>query len=59
MSDQEDEMPDAIAVTVRFNGDPDDLFDRFERARRLWIESQQTTMRVQSSMPPARRTTES
>ena len=33
-------MTDPIAVIVRFNGDPDDLFDRFERARQLWIEAQ-------------------
>jgi hypothetical protein len=33
-------MSDPIASIVRFNGDPDDLFDRFERARRLWIEAQ-------------------
>ncbi|PZS25825.1 MAG: hypothetical protein DLM61_19375 [Pseudonocardiales bacterium] len=33
-------MEDPIAVIVRFNGDPDDLFERFERARRLWIEAQ-------------------
>ena len=29
-----------IAVTIRFSGDPDDLFARFERARRMWIEAQ-------------------
>jgi hypothetical protein len=33
-------MADPIAVIVRFNGDPDDLFERFERARRLWTEAQ-------------------
>jgi hypothetical protein len=33
-------MADAIAVIVRFDGNPDDLFERFERARRLWIGSQ-------------------
>jgi hypothetical protein len=33
-------MSDPIAVIVRFNGEPDDLFERFERARGLWIESQ-------------------
>jgi hypothetical protein len=33
-------MADPIAVIIRFNGDPDDLFERFERARRLWIEAQ-------------------
>jgi hypothetical protein len=29
-----------IAVLIRFNGDPDDLLERFERARLLWIEAQ-------------------
>lgn len=33
-------MADPIAVIIRFGGDPDDLLDRFERARRLWIEAQ-------------------
>lgn len=33
-------MADGIAVIVRFNGDPDDLIERFERARQLWIEAQ-------------------
>jgi hypothetical protein len=33
-------MPDPSAVTVRFNGDSDDLLERFERARRLWVEEQ-------------------
>jgi hypothetical protein len=33
-------MSDPIAVIVRFSGDPDYLFERFERARRLWIEAQ-------------------
>jgi hypothetical protein len=33
-------MADPTAVIVRFTGDPDDLLERFERARRLWIESQ-------------------
>jgi hypothetical protein len=33
-------MSDPIVVIVRFSGDPDDLFERFERARRLWSESQ-------------------
>jgi hypothetical protein len=33
-------MADPIAVIVRFNGDPDALFERFERARRLWVEAQ-------------------
>ncbi len=33
-------MADPIAVIIRFNGDPDDLLERFERARRLWIDEQ-------------------
>jgi hypothetical protein len=36
----EDRVADPIAVIVRFHGDPDDLSERFERARRLWIEAQ-------------------
>jgi hypothetical protein len=34
-------MADPIAVIVRFNGDADELFERFERARRLWVEAQE------------------
>lgn len=33
-------MLDPTAVIIRFDGDPDDLFECFERARRLWIEAQ-------------------
>jgi hypothetical protein len=33
-------MADPVAVIIRFNGDPDELFERFERARRLWIDAQ-------------------
>ena len=33
-------MSDPIAVIVRFNGDADDLFARFEKARQSWIEAQ-------------------
>jgi hypothetical protein len=29
-----------LAVIIRFNGDPDDLLERFERARQMWIEAQ-------------------
>jgi hypothetical protein len=29
-----------IAVIIRFSGDPDELLDRFERARRNWVEAQ-------------------
>lgn len=32
-------MADPIAVIIRFAGDPGDLLERFERARRLWIEA--------------------
>lgn len=37
---EEDRMADPIAVIIRFRGDPDDLFERFERARRMWIQVQ-------------------
>jgi hypothetical protein len=33
-------VPDPIAVIIRFSGDPDDLLERFERARQLWVEEQ-------------------
>ena len=33
-------MPVPIAVIIRFSGDPDDLLERFERARQVWIEAQ-------------------
>jgi hypothetical protein len=33
-------MADPIAVIIRFSGDPDDLLERFERARQMWIEGQ-------------------
>ena len=33
-------MADPLAVVIHFHGDPDDLLERFEQARRLWIESQ-------------------
>jgi hypothetical protein len=33
-------VPDPIAVIIRFEGDPDELLERFERARRSWIETQ-------------------
>ena len=36
-------MSDPIAVIVRFDGDPDELLERFERARRLWIDAQDAT----------------
>jgi hypothetical protein len=29
-----------LAVIIRFKGDPDDLLERFERARQMWIEAQ-------------------
>jgi hypothetical protein len=33
-------MADPIAVTIRYTGDPDDLLERFERARQLWLAEQ-------------------
>jgi hypothetical protein len=33
-------VSDPIAVITRFNGDPDDLLERFERARVMWVEAQ-------------------
>jgi hypothetical protein len=33
-------VPDPIVVIIRFSGDPDDLLERFERARQLWVEAQ-------------------
>ncbi|MQA74333.1 MAG: hypothetical protein GEU88_08360 [Solirubrobacterales bacterium] len=27
-------------MIIRFSGDPDDLFERFERARGMWMEAQ-------------------
>jgi hypothetical protein len=38
-------MADVTAVIVRFTGDPEDLLERFERARRLWIEAQNEVYR--------------
>jgi hypothetical protein len=29
-----------IAVLIRFRGDPDELAERFEKARQMWIEAQ-------------------
>jgi hypothetical protein len=29
-----------LAVMIRFKGDPDDLLERFESARRVWKEAQ-------------------
>jgi hypothetical protein len=34
-------MADPIVMILGFNGDPDDLREHFERARRLWIEAQE------------------
>jgi hypothetical protein len=31
---------DPLAVTIRWRGDPDELLDRFERARESWIAAQ-------------------
>jgi len=33
-------MADPLAVIIRFSGHPDDLLERFERARQMWIEAQ-------------------
>ena len=33
-------MADPLAVIIRFSGDPDDLLERFEQARRMWIDAQ-------------------
>jgi hypothetical protein len=33
-------MAERMAVISRFDGDPDDLVERFEQARRLWIDEQ-------------------
>lgn len=33
-------MADALAVIIRLSGDPDDLLERFERARWMWVEAQ-------------------
>ena len=30
-----------IAVIIRFGGDPDDLLERFERARQMWADAQE------------------
>ena len=29
-----------LAVIIRCSGDPDDLLERFEQARRMWIDAQ-------------------
>jgi hypothetical protein len=29
-----------IVVIIRFTGDPDELLERFEQARQMWIEAQ-------------------
>jgi hypothetical protein len=33
-------MAKPLVVIIRFSGDPDDLLERFERARQLWIEAE-------------------
>ena len=33
-------MATPLAVIIRFSGDPDDLLERFERVRDLWIAAQ-------------------
>ena len=34
-------MAAPIAVTIRFGGEPEELLERFEKARRLWINAQE------------------
>lgn len=34
-------MAKQVAVIIRFTGDPDDLLERLERTRRLWIDDQE------------------
>jgi hypothetical protein len=34
-------MAQPLTVIIRFTGDPDDLLERFERARQTWIRSQE------------------
>jgi hypothetical protein len=29
-----------LAVIIRFSGEPDDLLERFERVRQMWIDAQ-------------------
>jgi hypothetical protein len=36
---REDPMADPIVVIVRFSGDTDTLLERFEKARRRWMEA--------------------
>ena len=33
-------MSDPVAMILRFDGDPDDLVERYEKARQLWIAAQ-------------------
>jgi hypothetical protein len=33
-------MSSSIALILRFSGDPDELVERFEQARKSWIEAQ-------------------
>jgi hypothetical protein len=33
-------VPSPLAVIVRYRGQPKELLERFERARRLWVENQ-------------------
>ena len=34
-------MATPLAVLIHFEGDPDELVERFERARRRWVEAQE------------------
>jgi hypothetical protein len=35
------QVSDPLAAIIRFSGDPDDLLERLERARQLWVEVQE------------------
>jgi hypothetical protein len=39
-TEEKNRVRSPIAVIIRFSGDPDDLLERFERARQLWVEAQ-------------------
>jgi hypothetical protein len=39
LSPDEGRLTDPIAVIIRFSGDPDDLLERFARARQMWIDA--------------------
>jgi hypothetical protein len=41
LTDEEVELSDPTAVILRFEGNPDDLIERFEKARQLWIDARE------------------